>query len=205
MTNGGGRGCGKQWVLLFSSALHLSLGVSLMSLKTMFHSIDWENKAVLRALVWRSSRFYWTIALNISCPCKKFLVKIKAVKRKWEVPEVQRTYRDFLRLVCCRLLPESQKPPSRIECSNPEEITTGHHPYMLHPMQTSLIDPNSFSGRLSCTVFLDPSDNELRLTYMWKELCLTSPEFCPSSPEFCLSLLFSIPIIVFHEDITNRS
>jgi hypothetical protein len=58
MTDGGGGGCGKQWVPFFSSALHLSLDVSLMFLKTMFHSIDRENKAVLRALVWRSSRFY---------------------------------------------------------------------------------------------------------------------------------------------------
>lgn len=58
VSDGGGRGCGKQWVLFFSSAPHLSLGVSLMSLKTMFHSIDRENKAALRALAWRSSRFY---------------------------------------------------------------------------------------------------------------------------------------------------
>lgn len=56
-------GCGKQWVLFFSPALHLSLDVSLMSLKTMFHSIDRQNKAAFRALVWGSTRFYWAIAL----------------------------------------------------------------------------------------------------------------------------------------------
>lgn len=50
--------CGKQWPLFLSSALHLSLDVSLMSLKTMFHSIDRQNKAAFRAHVWRSVRFY---------------------------------------------------------------------------------------------------------------------------------------------------
>lgn len=74
-------------------------------------------------------------------------MKIKAVKKKWEVPEVQRPYGDLLRLVS-RLLPESQKPPSRMECFNQEEITTRHHPNMLYPMQTLLIDPDSIFRKL---------------------------------------------------------
>lgn len=171
----------------------------------MFHSIDRENKAALRALVWRSSRFYWAIALYISCPCKNFLVKIKAVKKKWEVPEVQRPYGDLLRLVS-RLLPESQKPSSRMECFNQEEITTRHHPSMLCPMQTLLIDPDSFSGSLSCRVFLEISDNELGLTYRWNIFAwLHWNSVLPYQNSFFLQLLLSIPVAAVHEDITNWS
>ena len=55
--------------------------------------------------------------------------------------------------------------------------------------QTSLIDPNSFSGNVSSAVFLEISDSELGLAHsrVRKSLCPTSPEFCASAVVFSSS------------------